>query len=362
MKAGKTGKTEARKQMRKKTIFLGVLVASAVVLAGMAPPAFAQDPSRKVLYSLEPGETIMDAESMIVLNAEADDVILVTTKGNGDLGPFFVFRGGARKGAYNNLKDAMTAAYDGRDKAPERKHDCASYKPGPAPDGIQATIAGDKGGQSVQFRGRTIGPHLLIFSTLVAPDGALAYLSASDRDKAWFESSDGRKISFGGVPGDFKISPDGRSAAVLVQGSLSLDDMDKLSKLPPEKMAAAFQAQDKKYLYTIDGQKFGPFDSFDSYSFWFPKTSNDLYFRVGDQLFRNGAPMMKAGSLDPCNFYPSPGGKSYAMFNYASIVFSDGKKFPSPLDVLAYQEKGKTVFKWIALENSRDLVVYQRTM
>jgi hypothetical protein len=72
--------------------------------------------------------------------------------------------------------------------------------------------------------------------------------------------------------------------------------------------------------------------------------------------------MMKVDSFDPCNFYPSPDGKTYALFDYANIVFSDGKKFPSPLDVFVFQEKGKTVFKWITLENNKDLVVYARAM
>jgi hypothetical protein len=87
------------------------------------------------------------------------------------------------------------------------------------------------------------------------------------------------------------------------------------------------------------------------------KPSNDLYFRVHDEVFRNGVPMIKVDSLDPCNFYPSLDGKTYALFDYSNIVFGDGKKYPSPLNTLAFQDKGKTVFKWIALENHRDLVV-----
>jgi len=346
--------------MRKKTAFLGILVASAAILAGAASPAFAQDPARKVLYSLEPGETIMNAESIMALMADAPDVILVTTKGKGDQGPFFVFRDGARKGPFTSLKDAMATAYAGRKNPPERKRDCAAYKPGPAPDDARPTPAEGKGGQTLQFKGATFGPHAIILSNTVTPDGAIVYVTATDNDKAWFECSDGRKVSFGGIPTDFKFSPDGKNAAALVQGRYSLNETNNISKLPPEKMADAFKEMDKKYLYTIDGKKYGPFDSFDSYSFWFPKTSNDLYFRVKDQVFRNGDPMMKADSLDPCNFYPSPDGRFYAMFNYSSITFSDGKKYPSPLDVVAYQDKGKTIFKWITLENNKDLVVYQR--
>jgi hypothetical protein len=358
----KIDRTEERKHMRKKTAFFGILVASAAILAGAASPAFAQEPTRKVLYSLEPGETIMHAESIIALTAEAADIILVTTKGKGDQGPFFVFRDGAKKGPFTSLKDAMAAAYADRKNPSQRKRDCAAYTPGPAPAGAQPTSAEAKAGKTLQFKGATLGPHAMIFSNRVTPDGALAYITAADNDKAWFECSDGRKVSFGGLPADFKFSPDGKNAAVLVQGRFSMNEMNNFAKLPPEKLADAYKEMDKKYLYTIDGKKFGPFDSFEPYSFWFLKTSNDLYFRVEDQVFRNGAPMIKAESFDSCNFYPSPDGKSYAMFNYSNITFSDGKEYPSPLDVLAYQDKGKTVFKWITLENNKDLVVYQRAM
>ncbi|MCX6566635.1 MAG: hypothetical protein NTW38_09500 [Candidatus Aminicenantes bacterium] len=348
--------------MRKKTAFLGIFVLSVLALAGAASPAFAQDPARKILYSLEPGETIMKAESMMALTAEGTDLTLVTTKGAGDQGPFFVFRDGARKGPFADLKDAMAAAYAGGKMSSENKRDCAAYTPDPVPDDTQPNITEEESGMTLQFKGVSLGPHFLILLNSLTPDGARAYITAMDNDKSWLECSDGRKVSFGGTPGDLKVSPDGKNAAVLVTGSYSMNAMNDLGKLPPDKMAAAFKEMDKKYLYTIDGKKFGPFDSFDSSSFWFPKMTNDLYFRVGDQVFRNGAPMMKAESLDPCNFYPSVDGKSYAMFDYSNITFSDGEKYPSPLDVRAYQEKGKTVFKWIALENNKDLVAYQRTM
>lgn len=348
--------------MRKKTAVLGILALSALALAGAASPSFAQDPVRKILYSLEPGETIMKAESILALTAGDTGVTLVTTKGENDQGPFFVFRDGARKGPFTDLEDAMTAAYADGEIPSGNEHDCAAYTLDPSPDDVQPTFAEGPGGMTLQFKGVSLGPHSIILINIVTPDGALAYIAASDDDKAWFECSDGRKISFGGIPGDVKVSPDGRNAAVLVTGSYSMNEMNDFAKLPPEKMAAAFKEMDKNYLYTIDGKKFGPFESFDSSSFWFPKTINDLYFRVRDQVFRNGAPLMKAGSLDPCNFYPSVDGKSYAMFDYSSITFSDGKKYPFPLDVLASQEKGKTVIKWIALENDKDLVVYQRTI
>jgi len=269
-----------------------------------------------------------------------------------------------RPAPYTNVEEAMTAAYKGREDTQGKQHECAAYEPGDPPDGARPEPAAAAGGkQVVQFKGKTFGPYMLVFRAQGTPDGANAYFTASDNDKAWFGCSDGRIVSFGGLPIDFKFSPDGKNAAVIVQGKLSLDETNNLSKLPMEKMAAAFKDLEKKYLYTIDGKSFGPFESsFDSYSFWYPKSSNDLYYRVGDDIFRNGTLLFKAGSFDRCNFYPSPDGKTYAMYTYESIVFSDGRSFPSPLDVVVFPRGGQTVFRWITLENEKKLVVYARTM
>ncbi|MGA2587588.1 MAG: hypothetical protein ABSF88_11280 [Candidatus Aminicenantales bacterium] len=335
-----------------------------MVLAGLASSALAQETTRKVLYSLQPGETIMRAESTIAIAAGAADIVLVTTMAKDNKGPFFVVRDGKRTGPFTGIKETMATAYAGRTDSSQKNRDCASYTPPPPPEDASATTESDQQGrQVVKFKGKTFGSHLLIFSVQTTPDGALAYLTAGDNDKSWFECSDGRKVSFGGIPAEIKFSPDGKNAAVVCQGNFSMGEMNNMSKLPPEKLQAAFAEQEKKYLYTIAGKKYGPFkSSFGAHDVWFPKTSNDMYFHVNDQLFRNGAPMMKADSFDPCQFYPTPDGKAYAMLTYENIVFSDGKTYPAPLDIVVFQDGGKTVFKWITLENNKDIVVYQRAM
>ena len=344
--------------MRQSRASVRVLVALVLVAAGAACGVTAQEASRKVLYSLEPGETILQPESFIALTLDAADVVLVTTKGKA--GPFFAVRDGARKGPFTKLDEAMKAAYAGREASQGRGRDCAVYEPDEGGAAGQFTGGEDRNGQTLEFKGATFGPHTIIFSRKATPDGAVAYVTAADSDKFWFESSDGRKVSFGGTPGDFRFSPDGKNAAVEVQGSLGMNQMQNLSKLPPDKMAAALQDMEKKYLYTIDGKMYGPFDSIDG--FWFPRTSNDLYFRVQGKLYRNGAVVAGMGSFDRCDFYPSPDGRSYALAGYDVMKFSDGKQYPAPLDLVVVPDKGKVVFKWVALEKDKDLVVYQRTM
>ena len=275
-----------------------------------------------------------------------------------------MFRDGKKTGPYARLEDAMKAAYAGREAGGENRHACAAFDPAEPPESarpVPDVAAGGK--QVIKFRGRTFGPYFMIIGARGTPDGATAYFTAADNDKAWFGCSDGRVVSFGGLPVDFKFSPDGKNAAALVQGKLSLAAMNDLGKLPPEKMAAAMQDQEKYFLRTIDGKVFGPFESsFGAGSFWYPGSSNDLYYRVRDEVFRNGARLFKAGSFDKCNFYPSPDGRAYAFSSYESITFNDGRTFPSPLDIVVFARAGKTVFRWITLENEKRLVVYERTM
>lgn len=334
-------------------------------LACLGQPAFAQGPPTATsVYTVEPDEEILRPESTIAISAEAADVILVLAKGKGQNPPFFVFRDGKKTGPYAKLEDALEAAYAGREESQGRRHECAAYDPDEPPDGARPMPDSAAGGkQVVKFKGKTFGPYLMILAARATPDGATAYYTASDNDKAWFGSSDGRIVSFGGIPVDFKFSPDGKNAAALVQGKLSMAEMSGLAKLPPEKLAAAMKDQEKNYLCTIDGKVLGPFESsFGSSSFWYPSSSSDLYYRVGDDIFRNGARLFKAASFDKCNFYPSLDGRTYALSTYESIVFSDGRTYPSPLDIVIFPRGNRTVFRWITLENDKKLVVYERAM
>lgn len=339
--------------------FLGLSAAALLTLGSAACGAAAQELSRTLLYTLDPGETIMNNDPE-TLALDPLEVVLITTKGKGGQGPFFVLRDGARKGPFASTGDAVAAAYPGGKIPDQRRRDCAAYLPGAAPAGSELSASAEKGGQVLRFKGAALGPHAMFLAHKVTPDGAVAYVTAMDDDKSWFESSDGRRVPFGGTPVDLKFSPDGKHAVATVDGRLSMNEMKNLATLPPEKAAAAVAELDKKWLYTIDGKAFGPFDSLGGV--WFARTGNDLYFTAKGQLLRNGVPVPGVQPPDPCDFYPSADGTSYAVVSYESIAFSDGKTFPSPLNVSASEAKGKTIYRWIALEHSREIVVYQRTM
>jgi len=326
--------------MKEATLLLALLVF--VALAGL--PALTQGPQpvRKVVYSLEPGEKFLQPESAISISATKESVILVLSKGKGDKGPpFFVIQDGNKKGPFKKLKDVMAAAYDGQDQEPGIFRDCAAYRPQdeqPSSDAVP-TVSEAGGGQTVVFKGNTYGPYTGVFDVKGTPDGSRAYFTANDKDKMWFICSDGRKVQVAGEPREILFSSDGKNALV----------------------ACASSSENSGFVYTIDGKKFGPFGE-DFNECWFPVGSNSFFFLVGDQLYMNGTPTIKIERFDPCDFYPSADGKKYALFTYENLVFSDGMKYPFPLKIVSFQENGQTVIKWVALENEKDVVVYQRAI
>ena len=328
-------------------------------------PAFTrgQQPVRKLIYSLETGEEIMQAESAIVVSATKENVILVLAKGKGEKGPFFVFQNGKKKGPFVKLTEAMAAAYPSQDEFTGIIRDCADYSPDQSlipPDATPSTEGDESSGQKIVFKGKAFGPYLSVFNVIATPDGSRAYFAVNDKDKVWLICSDGRKVFIASAPDTIKISPDGKNAIVACTGSLPPSEMVKLLAADPEKYNAEMN---KKYVYTIDGKKFGPY-GMDFKDFWYSVGNNNFFFLDGNQLYMNGTPTItvKIEPFSPCDFYLSADGKKYALFTLENLVFSDGKKYPFPLNVITFQEGGQTMIKWVALENKKDIVVYQRAI
>lgn len=337
-----------------------------VLVALACWPAFAQGPQpvRKVVYSLEPGEEFLQPESAIFISATKESVILFLSKGKGDKGPpFFVVKNGKKKGPFTKLDEAMEAAYEGEDISPGVFRDCADLTADQAqipPEAVPSTEFDESGSQTIVFKGKTFGPYLFVSDVLATRDGSRAYFMANDKDKLWLICSDGRKVPIAGSPGSLKLSPDGKNAIVACTGSLSPSELENLAAEDPEKYSAEMN---KAYVYTIDGKKFGPY-GMDFRDCWFSVGSNNFFFLDGNQLYMNGTPTITLNiePFSPCDFYPSADGRKYALFTLESLVFSDGKKYPFPLNMITFREGEQTMIKWIALENKRDIVVYQRAI
>jgi len=339
------------------------ILALAFVVAAIGVPAPTQgpQPARRMIYSLEPGEEILWAESFLCIDMDGEHVTLVVAKGKE--GPFFVVRDGQKKGPFTKLDEAMKAAEEGRCDKPLRERESAMYEPAAGALDMDSIVgANDAGGQVIRFNGKVYGPYAMILNLKITADKSRLYYVAAENDKTWFACSDGRKVQIGGMPEDFKFSPDGRNALIKTSGVLSLAEMQKLvAAQDPEKTAAAMKDADKKFLYAIDGRKFGPFG--DNLSeFWFPKNVNIFYYEAGGRVYRDGVEIPVPKGFGAGAFFPSEDGKKYALLSYESLIFSDGVKFPFPLKLVTRVRNGETVFKWLALENKKDFVVYQRAL
>lgn len=341
---------------------IGMIIALAFVVAGAWIPAPAQgpEPLRRVIYSLEPGEEILIPESSLCLTMDGELVTLVLAKGKE--APFFVVRDGVKKGPFTKLAEAMKIADDGRCDKPLRGSECARYDPAPEEMDIASIVEDDgSGGQVIRFKGKTFGPYAMILNLKFTEDKSRLYYVASEKDRTWFACTDGRKVQVGGMPEDFKFSPDGRNALIKMTGTLSMADMEKLAGQAPEKIAAAMKDMDKNFLYAIDGRKFGPFENAIA-EFWFPKNVNVFYYEAGGRVYREGVEVPVLEGFSACAFYPSEDGKKYALYTYENLIFSDGAKYPFPLGLLTRARNGGAVFKWMTLENKKDFVVYQRAL
>ena len=325
--------------------------------------AFAQPqgtaPARTVVYSLEPGEEILIPESTLCFSLDADHVTLVITKGKE--GPFFVILDGVKKGPFNKLAEAMKIADEAKCDKPVKGNECNKYNPAPEAMDMESIVGrDDAGGQIIRFNGKTYGPYAMILNVKITADKSRLYYIAAEQDKTWFACTDGRKVQVGGMPEDFKFSPNGRNALLKITGTLSMAAMQKLAGQSPEKVAAAMKDMEKKFLCSIDGRTFGPFGE-DLGEFWFPATANAFYYKVGQKVYRDGIVITVPEGFSACAYYPSEDGKRYAYYSYEFLLFSDGTKFPFPLGLSVRTSNGGTILKWAALENKKDLVVYQKT-
>jgi hypothetical protein len=339
----------------------GIILALAFLVAAAWIPALAQGPqaSRRVIYALEPGEEILMPESSLCITMDGEHVTLVLAKAKE--GPFFVVRDGVKKGPFTKLAESMKVADEGRCDKPLRGSECAMYSPNPEAIDMASILGDQAGGQVIRFNGKIFGPYAMILNVTITADKSRLYYIAVENEKTWFGCTDGRKVQVGGMPEDFKFSPDGRNALIKMTGTLSMSDIQKLIGQAPEKVAAAMKDNDKKFLYAIDGRKFGPFgDDFSDY--WFPKTSNVFYYEADGKVYRDGVAVPVPEPFAACAFYPSEDGKKYALFTYENLIFSDGAKYPFPLGLLTRAQDGGTIFKLVALENKKDFVVYQRTL
>jgi hypothetical protein len=328
--------------------------------------------SRKILATLQPNEYIVTDESCLPVAVSDNNFFLVTRLGDN----FYTCENGQRKGPYKSLKaEDIKACGDNSFEV-----GCAVYQgEESAPDNSLLSVT-DDGKYVINFNGKKYGPVQFISQIHVSPDrSSFVALGMDDKMKMYLLTSAGVNTILEGTVEALNISPSGRNYVFAVKENSDQVNpfMSKdMSNMTPEeimKIAQEYEAKLKAagppqtYIYSGNGPKIGPFDAkeFSGRNPAFTKTGGENWIMIVDNtLYVNGKVLQKFEGIDlqACRVWLSKDGKRFAVVSYEDIRFSDGSSFPYPLKMGSFEKDGKTLMRWVALENERELVEYTREL
>jgi len=327
--------------MQKRLLFLIVVIVTIPVTLITAQP----NVTRKVICSIGAGENLVYGENCLELSTAQSNVYIVTQIYKNNAQTFFTYDNGTRKGPFTKTSVPV--------KVCKSEYECAAYMPNDEDiDASTYVSLNDMGQTVIKFQNKTYGPYLQIADFKLTSNKAKFYAAIQNQEGSSLICSDGRKVAVKGMPGSVVMNEDGSNALVVGLGSLSLQDM----------MSGNINADDlaNYFVYTIDGQKFGPYkDGFNSDAVWFQ--GKNWFFYMDGSLYMNGKLLFNSETtIDKCTFWISADGKRWAFADYEKINFSDGKTYPFPLKMVKEEEAGKIFIKWVSIENSKDIVLYRR--
>jgi len=326
--------------------------------------------TRKVLISLQPGEKIMYAESFLSLAISTEQVSLTTKMDD----KFFVYKNGVKKGPFDNLdeQEAPTKA-----DSEDMQSKCSIYQPQENNEtNLSYLSANTDGSYTITLNNKKYGPYMLISHLHVWPDKSGFFAITMDKNmNSFLVTSEGLNVALKGDAEKIQVSPTGKkflfavnereavdmSALTKDYSKMTQEEIMKWAKEMEQKANSAPQAM--SYVLLNGTTKFGPFplSTFYSDNPAFTKNGNWI-MSVNNTLYINGVKVKEFTDMDvnTCQTYLSPDGKKYALASYEKIYFSDGKTYPSPLEIIAGEKDGKITLKWLSLENEKDLVLYSR--
>ena len=328
--------------------------------------------NRKVLLSLQPGERIVTNESCIELSYSANQLYLVTQQGQN----YFVYEGGQRKGPYKSMEQIKEKNCGHNDR-----QGCSVYDPDQGDN--QAFITYTQAGEmAIKFNGKTYGPYKMVTAMHVPADKSwFVALTMNAEMKTTIVSSDYPPQPVDGAVDHLQASISGKQYLVPVKEGEGIDpDLMKIdfSKMSQDQLIKFMQEQEEKkkkagppkaYIYANGGKKFGPYptSSISGNNPAFCKTGGGNWYMVIDNaLYINGMLIKKYSydeiSINTCNVWLSADGKKYALTSYNKVLFSDGASFKNPIKLEAENKDGKTILKWISLENEKDLVSFSKEL
>ena len=326
--------------------------------------------SRSVLTTLQPGESILSAESCFFLSMNNNQLYLVTRQNN----QFYTYENGLRKGPFNTLQGSMLKPCESNKRG---DGNCAVYKP-VQKDGEPEGLSMNESGQYViKCRDKTYGPYQFIKNyAMWADKSGFVAIAMDSQMNSTFISSDGQPIQLKGDVDAIQISPAGKKYvfAEKEREKMNLDLMKDISKMTQDQLLKFARDQEAKqknagppkaYVYASNGAKYGPFEQGPFYANnpAFTITGGDNWIMtINNTLYINGQKVKEFENIDlnSCNIWLSKDGKRFVIASYDKLIFADGKSYGYPMETMTFEKDGKVFIKWISLENEKDLVLYSR--
>jgi len=259
----------------------------------------------------------------------------------------------------------------------------------------------ENGESFINADGKSFGPYSIVKELYFSPDGKYYVATAGllvDKEKFIAEyyllSSGSPGIKLKGEPGSIRVSQSFKTVVVCAEeiirqevdmkaiqdytekvqlimkefesGEMNADAIAKMSeKMEKLKKPDSAQPQNNYFIYTNTGTTLGSFQlcpSEKNLGFGINSGERWHFFDSG-KLYVSGKLAKDFGrDLSVNNFWWSKMGNGYAFSTYDEFIFSDGKTYPFPLEIVPVYESGKTLLKWLALEENRKFVMYQKEL
>jgi hypothetical protein len=344
-------------------IFLSLLI-SAI--------GFSQTEAQKTnIQTISKGENVLISESssaIICSNGEVCVTVYSPTQKS-----FYVYKNGTKTGPFtkNEVANFMCKSeYLNQNSVYVYDYDF---------DFNSAMSFDEQGKTLFKFNGKTYGPYQSLISFYFSENGKqFAAISVDENMKPTIVSSVCPDIAIEGNLNMLQFSPSGNSFIALtnVLSDLEAAMAEKLSKLgsnmtdeemmkvmqeitTAQENASPEESEQKAYVYTSAGAKFGPYDANNLYG------SNPAYcisggdnwmMTIEGKIYINGV-LIKDISPDYVStgeLWISKDAKQYAIKKYDKIIFSNGKEYPYPIFATYCNE----MLVWFCLENETNLVKY----
>jgi hypothetical protein len=349
---------------------------------------------QNVILTIDNGEEILFPESSISLSDARGGIQVCTVDGSGN---YYAYIGGRKQGPFSNKEDAFEKIVF--PETTENLTDQTNFD-NKAFDEKFLTV-NENGESFIKAGGKSLGPYTIVKELYFSPDGKHFAATAGllvDKEKFIPEyhllSSENSDIKLKGEPGTIRYSqllktvvvcteevirPDvnmkevedytAKVQAIMKEfenGEMNADAIARMSeKMEQLKKPDNSQPQNSYYVYSNNGIVLGPFTSCPSEkNLGFGLNSGERWhFFDSGKLYISGNLAKDFGSdISITNFWWSKTGNGYAFSTYNELVFSDGKTYPFPLEIVPVYESGKTLLKWLVLEENRKFVLYQKEL